>query len=175
MAKIRCHQFLFVLLIGAFICVRSIKSDLITTYREFKVVKTPPDADRDNNSNRDVSFYVEADEHLEKLKSQAEELRDTYNELIKNAFGRELNRNRTAITTPTTTTTPKTPSKTTKDSRRDSEYSSEVVGGTRKAAADWVRAAINPMLLSDNTTTTDNTNKTAETSSEKIKTKLNLK
>lgn len=158
------HHFLFMLLIGLFVCVRSIKTDRITTYREFKIVETPPssdnpDADRtDNNSKADVSFYVEADEHLEKLKSQAEELRDTYNELIKNAFGRELQRNRTTITTPAAAA-----------AAASTEDSSEVVGGVRKASADWVRAAINPMLLK-NKPLIDNSNGTSF--EKEIKTKL---
>lgn len=144
----QCHHFLNVLLVGLIVCIRSTKSDQITTYREFKVVETPEsskNADHTDNSNVDVSFLVDADEHLEKLKSQAEELRDTYNELIKSAFGRELKRNRTATITTTTKTI---------------EDSSEVVGGTRKASADWVRAAINPMLL-ENKPSMDNINKTS--------------
>lgn len=161
----QCHHFLFALLIGLFLCMRATKSDRITTYREFKVVETPgssdPDADPDahhtDNSNKDVTFYVDADEHLEKLQTQAEELRDTYNELIKSAFGRELKRNRTATTT--TTTAPVT---TTIDD------SAEVVGGTRKASADWVRAAINPMFLNDRPSMLD-TNKATD-AEEKITT-----
>lgn len=157
----RCHHFLFALLIGLLLCMRSTKSDRVTTYREFKVVETPgssnPDADPDahhtDNSNKDVSFYVDADEHLEKLQTQAEELRDTYNELIKNAFGRELKRNRTTIAT---TTTPAPVTKTT-----TIDDSAEVVGGTRKASADWVRAAINPMFLNDRPSMLD-TNKATD-------------
>lgn len=137
------HRFLFVFLMGPFVCVRFTKADRITTYRELKIVETPPPSsdkhnvdDRTHNNKMDVSFYVDADEHLEKLQSQAEELRDTYNELIKSAFGREL-RNRTTITTTK-------PAPATATSIKDS---SETVGGVRKASADWVRAAINPMLL----------------------------
>lgn len=142
MVKMRCQRFPFALLVGFIVCVRFTRGDVITTFREFKVVKTPDD-NRANNSNKDVSFYVDADEHLDKLQSQAEELRDTYNELIKSAFGRELKRNRTiAAETETETASATTPMEGTAI-----EDSSEVVGGARKVSADWVRSVINPMLF----------------------------
>lgn len=154
-AYIRCQRFLFALLIGTIACVRTSNSDLITTYREFKVVETPTSSsnhsfngNRTRNSDRDVTFYVEADEQLEKLQSQAEELRDAYNELIKSAFGRELKRNRTIATTPT------------KKAEATMEDSSEVVGGARKVSADWVRAAINPMFLKNSPSTNNRSNQT---------------
>lgn len=132
-------------LIGLFVCIHQIKTDRVTTFREFKVVETPsasddnPDANHSSDkSHMDLSFFVDADEHLEKLKSQAEELRDTYNELIKNAFGHELQIKRTeTITLATNQTTIE-------------EDSAEMVGKARKVSADWVRAAINPMLLNNN-------------------------
>lgn len=165
----RFRRFLFALLVGVIVCVRSTRSDLITTYREFKVIQTPTSlsdhsfdgnrtSNNNNNDNQDVSFYVEADEHLEKLQSQAEELRDTYNELIKSAFGRELKRNRTVETAPEAAVA------TTGTSIEDS---SEVVGGARKVSADWVRAAINPMLFKHLPSMDNNRNETF--SAEKIK------
>lgn len=144
------HHLLFALLIGLFVCVLA-KTERITTYRELSIVENPtpdrPKTVRNDKNDTDVSFYVEADEHLGKLKSQAEELRDTYNDMIKRAYGIDLQKNRTIIKTPTPT-----PTTTSKDS-------SEVVGGSRKAAADWVRAAINPMLLNSKPSIDNNSSK----------------
>lgn len=139
------HRLLFVLLIGLFVCVHRAKADRTTTFREFKVVETPSSSSDDANRNdrNDVSFYVDADEHLGKLTSQAVELRDTFNELIKNAFGRELRRNLTTLETPIPNAT----------AIETDQTASEEVGAASRASADWVRAAINPMLLMDKPST----------------------
>lgn len=142
------YHLLFLLVITLFSCVRTLGADLITTYREFKVVKTPSESPTDND-NRDVAFYVDANEHLETLKAEAEELRDAYKEMVTNAFGHELLKNRTRIIT-TKAGAAATAKATTED---------PLVGGARKASADWVRATINP-ILSHNQQPPTNSNKT---------------
>lgn len=155
------YHLFFVSLIILYIGVHPIKTDRVTTFREFKVVETSSSSDNNSatkhseKNHMDLSFYVDADEHLEKLKSQAEELRDTFNELIKNAFEHETKTNHsTAIKLTANTTTARASASASASADDDSDE--VVVGSARKVSADWVRAAINPILLNNNHSSLNN-------------------
>lgn len=126
------------------------QADRISTYKEFKLIDTPsristsekPPSEHDS---RDLSFYVEAEERLDKLKAEAEEIRDIYNELVKSTFGEQLILNLTNQTNQTDQLATDEPS---------------MLGAPRKFSADWVRAAINPSLLKSTMQTNKSQNST---------------
>lgn len=118
-----------------FAIMRNSEADRIATYKELKIVDTPSEIPttqkpQSEHDSKDLSFYVEAEERLEKLKAEAEEIRDVYNELIKNTFG--IGKFKINQTTTTTTAD-----------------ESMMLGAPKKSSADWVRAAISPLLLND--------------------------
>lgn len=124
----RFHYFLSVF---AILLLARVQADRIATFREYKVVDSPSTNSRtqrileqssENDDDIDVTMYVEAQEQLEKLKAEAEEIRDLYHDLMKSAFGLKFNR---TVTEP------------------------PMLGKPRKASSDWVRSAINPTLFSN--------------------------
>lgn len=127
------HHFLLVFTI---LFLAKVQADRITTYKEYQVVDIPSTIPRPHlilerpnkqDDNIDVTILVDAEEQLEKLKAEAEEIRHLYHDFKKTAFGSKLNR-----------TTAKSPIK----SQSISE--SPILSSPKKASGDWVRAPMNP-------------------------------
>lgn len=96
------------------------RADRVATYKEYKILDSP-DKMVKSAENEDVKIYFKTVEKLDKLKTEAEDIRSLYRELMKSVFG----------ITFTTTSTEKTP----------------VLSAPRKASDDWVRATFDENLF----------------------------
>lgn len=121
---------LIVCFLGVF---RTSRSDRFTSYKEIihivdepsKGLTTEPPIQKKNQHLDALSFLVATEDRLDKLKADAEEIRDLYNELTKTAFGRDL-----------------------LVKYMKGESNGESLGGPRKVSSDWIRS-VNPRLLDE--------------------------
>lgn len=103
------------------VSAKLVRTDRIATFKEYKIIDPP-----DKTPNTDMEFYLSTMEKLDKLISEADEIRDMHRELMKTAFG--LTMDTTAATTTAAETAKSAPI----------QLASKV-GAIRKATAGWVR------------------------------------
>lgn len=115
--KIVKMHFSFVFIVAITLAkISTSQGERITAFKELKIVNVP---DKTIN-NKDVDFYLTTMEKMDKLTAEAEDIRDTYRDLMRSIFGITFTTERTKE----------------KNINRDADE----LAAPRKAVEGWVRA-----------------------------------